>query len=350
MSTDTDGAGDSSALSSQLEITCWILDTRSLWPGDKIDEAAPEALELVSPEEREGIKKKKFIQDARMSLGSALLKRLFISKTLGVPWSEIQFTRRGNPKHGKPCFQSKDDPDVVVEFNVSHQAGLVALVGAVGGDIELGVDIVCVHERDDYRTIDKEGFESWIDIYEDVFSTEDRYDMKYNVDRVVLLNGTEISGHDLGRSDRCCTRGRELFTQPTDQSDPIQFNSDLLIDAKLRRFYTFWAYKEAYIKLSGEALMASWLPKVEFRNVRSPRPGVVARCSTHGTWGEKLNDIEVLSHGETQRDVQMEIQAFEENYMISAALRTSRQPPPKIPSFESVHIESELSQFAHKIA
>ena len=286
------------------------------------------------------------MQDARLALGSALLKRLFIRKTLGVPWSKISFHRKGDPKHGKPCFTLKDNPSVIVDFNVSHQNGLVALVGAIGADIELGVDIVCVNERDDYRIIDRDGFDGWIDIYEEMFSFEDRFDMKYNIDRVQLLDGSEVTAAELGRSDRCCVRDRELIAKAVGpQGNARKFSSDLLIEAKLRRFYAFWCYKEAFVKLSGEALLAPWIRDLEFRNVRSPRPGTVARCSTHGTWGEKVTDIEVLLHGKAQ-DVRMEIQAFEEDYMIATAVRTSRRPPVEFPQFEKIDIEHELARFA----
>ena len=275
------------------------------------------------------------------------MKRLFIRKTLGVPWSKISFHRKGDPNHGKPCYTLKDNPEITVDFNVTHQNGIVALVGALGADIELGIDVVCVNERDDYRFIDREGFDGWVDIYEEIFSVHDRWDMKYNIDRVQLLDGTEITAAEIGRNDRCCVRNRELITQAVGPHGNVhRFSSDLLIEAKLRRFYTFWCYKEAYVKLSGEALLAPWIRDTEFRNVRSPRPGTVARCSTHGTWGEKLTDAEVLLKGKPQ-NVRMEIQAFEENYMIATAIRTSRRPPIEFPAFENLNIEHELATFAH---
>ncbi|KAI9683288.1 MAG: hypothetical protein M1822_006153 [Bathelium mastoideum] len=327
-------------------LICWLLDTRNLWPGNKIDEAAGEYLELISSTERANVRSKVFMRDAKLALGSALLKRLFIRKILGVPWTSISFHRRGDPMHGKPCYIHRDDPSIVVEFNVSHQHGLVALVGSLGADIELGVDIVSVNERDDFRIINSEGFDGWVDMFDEIFGVEDRWDMKYNVDRFQLLDGTVITGAQLGRADRCCVTDKELITQAVGpDGSPWRFNSDLLIDAKLRRFYTFWCYKEAYIKLSGEALLAPWLRQLEFRNVVSPLPGTVARCSTDGVWGERLTDVEVLLHGETQEHVRMEIQAFEENYMIACAINTSRIGA-EFPPFEVIDIERELLQYA----
>lgn len=290
-----------------------------------------------------------FIADARMSLGSALLKRLYVSKALGIPWSQVKILRKSDPVHGKPCAVLPDGTFAPIDFNVSHQAGLVTLVGWKGdpaqvnkdddSPTQVGVDIVCVNERDDYRTIDQEGFDGWIDIYEEVFSEEERWDMKFNIDSLTLLDGRKITPELLGRHDRCIRRNVDLsITLPSGQTE--RFNSDLLVDAKLRRFYTFFCYKEAYIKLAGEALLAPWLKQLEFRNVKSPTAGTVARCSTHGTWGEKVTDVDVLLHGKAVKDVRMTIQAFEEQYMIATAIRG--QPDLDMPSFTNLNLDSDV--------
>lgn len=292
-----------------------------------------------------------FIADARLSLGSALLKRLFVSQSLDIPWQDVRIARKGDPKHGKPCALLPNGTFAPIDFNVSHQAGLVALVGCkhAGSDsdvVQVGVDIVCVNERDDYRTIDQEGFDGWVDIYEEVFSEEERWDMKYNVDSITLLDGTTLDGQAIGRNDRCTKRDQELFAS-LPSGTKISFNSDQLIEAKLRRFYTFFCYKEAYIKLAGEALLAPWLKQLEFQNVESPRAGTVARCSTHGTWGGKVEDVEVIFHGKRIQDVQMAIQAFEENYMIATAVKSHTRPD--VPQFEKLNLEHDIMAHAYEM-
>jgi 4'-phosphopantetheinyl transferase len=328
-----------------------------------------------------------------MSLGSALLKRLFVHKSLGIPWKDITFGRKRDPKHGKPCALLPPDSTrsspipAPIEFNISHQAGLVALVGCKTAvlDAELGVDIVCVNERNDYRTIDEQGFDGWIDIYSEIFSHEESFDMKYNADAFPLLDGTIISPALLqaNRHDRCTRRNKALMvTLPS--GEERTFDSDLLIDAKLRRFYTFWCYKEAYIKLDGEALLAKWIPRLEFKNVRAPKSGTPARCSTHGTWGERVGDAEVwftkssdqamkgdeterdgpagvdtlnLKHGENRRleDTRVEIQAFEENFMIGVAAKMRNgliqgggKLPEVLTSFKGLHLDADIMAVAQR--
>lgn len=292
-----------------------------------------------------------------MSLASALLKRLFVHKTLGIPWKAITFGRKRDPKHGKPCalLPPPLHGPAPVEFNVSHQAGLVALVGCKTEelDAELGVDIVCVNERNQGTTIDQEGFEAWVDMYAEIFSHEETFDMKYNAPSFPLLDGTPVTLEMLGRHDRCCTRGEELSITLPDGSQRT-FSSDLLIDAKMRRFYTFWCYKEAYIKLDGEALLANWIPQLEFKHVRAPMPRTPARCSTHGVWGERVSDAEVWFDNDKMGECRMEIQAFEENYMIGVAAKERRWGsgaaglPEVLTQFTGLHLEEDVMTVARK--
>ncbi|KAI5209615.1 putative phosphopantetheinyl transferase [Aureobasidium subglaciale] len=329
-------------------LTCWLIDTRTLWPGQNIKDAAPDVLKLLSTDERDAVLRKMFIADARMSLASALLKRLYISRALDIPWRHVKIARKGDPKHGKPCAVLSDGTFANIDFNISHQAGLVSLVGwnPSSGQSQsalVGADIVCVNERDDYRTIDQEGFDAWIDIYEDIFSDTERWDMKYNVDFVTLLDGRVVNGSNLGRLDRCIERNKDLNIT-LDTGEKHSFNSDLLVDAKLRRFYSYFCYKEAYIKLAGEALLAPWLKELEFQNVKSPKPGTVARCSTYGTWGEKVSDVEVILHGSKVEDVKMTLQAFEENFMLATAVQGLQDM--EAPPFTKLDLENDVLAFA----
>jgi 4'-phosphopantetheinyl transferase len=283
-----------------------------------------------------------FMADAKMSLASALLKRLYISRAMAVPWNQVKIARKGDPKHGKPCAVMPDSSFAPIDFNVSHQAGLVSLVGwnpPSGQSLTalVGTDIVCVNERDEYRTIDQEGFDAWIDIYQDIFSQAERCDMKYNVDSMTLPDGQIIQGSQLGGADRCVRRHQHLtITLPSGET--LSFNSNLLIDAKLRRFYSFFCYKEAYIKLAGEALLAPWLKQLEFQNVRSPS------STTHGTWGQVLSDVVIILHGKKVDNVKMTLQAFEENFMLATAVQGLQHL--HAPSFTLLNLEKDVLEFA----
>ncbi|KAJ4295081.1 hypothetical protein N0V90_007089 [Kalmusia sp. IMI 367209] len=331
----------------ELEITYWLLDTRSLWPGEKIADAAADELQLISAAEREACTRKYHIADARMSLASALLKRLFVSKALGIPWKDVRYGRKRDPTHGKPCALLADGTPAPIEFNVSHQNGLVALVGCSSSEAELGVDIVCTNERTEYnyKLIDREGLDGWVDIYEEIFSEEESWDIKYNVDPFPLLDGTEITAEMLGRYDRVCKRGQQIVAvMPS--GEKRKFSSDVLIDAKLRKFYVYWCFKEAYIKLDGEALLAKWIKELEFKNVRAPRSGAPTKCATYGTWGERVCDSEAWLKRKRLGDVRLEIQSFEDNFMIGVAAKPADRLPEYLTDFISLHLEHDVLDFA----
>jgi hypothetical protein len=55
---------------------------------------ASEYLAIISDVERANVLRKYHAADARMSLASALLKRVYVAKATGIPWAEIRFSRR----------------------------------------------------------------------------------------------------------------------------------------------------------------------------------------------------------------------------------------------------------------
>lgn len=255
-------------------------------------------MDCVSSEEQLKAKKFYFIRDARLSLGSSLLKRLFVVRTQALPWAEVTFSRIGHEKHGKPCF-APDGRKHQVDFNVSHQAGLVTLVGCAANDALIGVDITCVNERNEKRMIDKEGFESFVDMHVEVFSQADLEAMK------------------------ACAGS---------------------LDDKIRTFYAYWALKEAYVKLEGEALLANWLKETEFRNVNPPR----ARSQTSSAVSDiQKSSIEVWFRGKKQDNVEMFLEAFEDNYLIATAAKRPEGSQFKgLPTMKILDLEQDILPFA----
>ncbi|KIW03375.1 uncharacterized protein PV09_05583 [Verruconis gallopava] len=370
------------------QVTRWIIDTRSIWQGERIQDVAAEYLAIISEEERTNILRKYFIADARMALASALLKRAYIAMVTGLPWSQIQFSRKGHHIHGKPCWNPPETPTPgypwpTVDFNVSHQAGLVTLIGVYLPDpvigtlqqdyIAVGCDIVAPNERSDLVTISASDFEEYTSTYSEIFSPEELWDMTYNLpsNSVSLLNGERLSADVLGRHDRLIVMDQVCeIRMPDGRVEEI--GSEVIIDAKLRRFYTFFCLKEAYIKLVGEGLLAPWIKDCEFKNVRAPTPGNPIRCSTDAAWGGKVHggripdrltfldqndallmaeeDLEIWFEGEEVQDVRTEVQSYGESFMISSMIRpaTLLGPAGEFPDWHRVNLETDILDVARR--
>ena len=292
----------------------WLLDVQSLWPAPDEGSGKPQsterwasgtaaqhALAFLSDGERARALRFYWPNDAKLSLGSNLLKHRAIADTCRVPWSEATVSEGANKK---PCYKPLPPSSKSLEFNVSHHGSLVALVGCPGESVHLGVDIVKMNWEKDYTTVMKDGFEAWANIYEMVFS-----------DREIR----DIAG----------------FVPPT------RGTSEEEIRARLRHFYAHWCLKEAYVKMTGEALLASWLKDLEFRNVEVPLPAGQMHASGQvgGDWGQTCGDVEIWFYGKRVTDVRLEIQAFREDYMIATA---SSSVSIALPAFKELDLERDV--------
>ncbi|KAJ9155350.1 Phosphopantetheinyl transferase [Pleurostoma richardsiae] len=273
----------------------WILDTRTLWPEAEktaqLETAAHRALSLLTDEERAGVLKYYHVRDAKMALGSHLLKRLVISKYAGVPWRDVHLTRNAR---GKPIFTLADGTEPV-SFNVSHQAGLVALValaavaGYPPGPVDVGVDVVCTDERRarDHKMIAEEGWPAFVDMHADVFAPSEAGYLKYQI--LAAVPGLR--------------RGAGL---------------EEVVDFKLRCFYTLWCLREAYVKMTGEALLAEWLSALEFRNFRPPLPAAAAAPGGE----EAVTAHEIYFRGQRVDDANVCLRSLGPDFMTCTAVRT----------------------------
>lgn len=365
------------------ELYAYLFDTRSIWNSfakkhgpkeerivltndsrNAISNAGIDA-SLISSEEAARILKFYFHRDAKLSLGSALLKRVFVVNALyedrrkdrrhyesndgeygspsmrgrttatfsvnekgemitsymppappwlyhGQPpppaslkrWWAIRFGRGGGigstgtyreNERGKPCYrplaaESPDNntiqlgDDMDLDFNVTHQAGLVLLAGLhskTADQYRVGIDVTCVAERHerDVASIRKDGcgnenigYDKFVRMHEEVFSEADLWS---------ILQEGSASG----------------------------------LKGRLRRFYAFWALKEAYVKMEGEALLADWLRDIEFRGVSVPEP---ARFGEQ--FDEPVLGILVFVNGRQRENVQVFLQAFEDDYLVATAV------------------------------
>ncbi|KAK8104122.1 uncharacterized protein PG998_011155 [Apiospora kogelbergensis] len=277
--------------SSNSPVIQWLVDTRHLWPQaaktKDLEQAAPRALALLTPEERAGVLKYFFVRDAKMSLASHLLKHYVLARTLGIPWSATKLTRDANKK---PIYVGADGRQPC-QFNVSHQAGLVALVAtsskgakAVEDAADVGVDVVCVSERRDrdQRMVRDEGWDYFVDMHSDVF----------------------------GRGETAYLKSREFSAEASasvSASGSGPTTSEKVADAKLRRFYALWCLREAY--------------------VRAPEPvtaeGGAFQQGADGT-GEVITAHEVTFEGDKADNANICLRSLGPDYMLGTAVRTPK--------------------------
>ena len=267
----------------------WVVDVDPLWSGIASPSTRPltstwahqeevqRSLERLSPEESSKVLHFRFVSDAKMSLASCLLKRRAIANICEVPWSEVVVSQDRNKK---PCYVPENTAGKTLEFNVSHHGSLVGLVACSGTATKLGVDIVSMNWEKDLAKVARDGFASWARIYEAVFS--------------------DCEVEDIIRFEPPEREHRETAT----------------VD-KIRHCYAHWCMKEAYVKMTGEALLAPWLKDLEFRKVRTPRSA--SDLGSSSEWGEAIDDAEIWFYGKRVTGVRLEIQAFRDDHMVAVA-------------------------------
>ncbi|MCJ1253022.1 hypothetical protein MMC24_000829 [Lignoscripta atroalba] len=270
---------------------------------------ASRALSLLPPNEQDHVLRFHRPQDAALSLGSSLLKRLAAVRALELLWQEVEF---GRDERGKPVVvgDALGAEGKTLEFNVSHHGDLVVLVGwkspgkeegerkEKGKRKQVGTDVVMFNWEKDTAGMRREGgWEGWVNIYQAVFNEAEVWRMVHSI-----------------RDDASVTGVKEK-----------------IMEKRLRLFYSHWCLREAYIKMTGEALLAPWLKELEFRNVTPPAP--VAQLSSQGhslgkdgAWGEVVRDFEIWFQENRVEDVRMELQALGERYMIATAVSGEMMP------------------------
>ena len=247
------------------------------------------ALRLLNHSEQAAVRRYLRPSDAALSLCSCLLKHLAIVRACSIPWADSTISQERHVNNGKPYFKGGG-----VEFNVSHHGEIVALVATSLPRIHVGIDVVQVDTARDRRGVDKEGgFESWVKIFRDVFS-ESEFEALQNITPV-----------------------------------PPGLDSDGILRLKLRRFHLNWALKEAYIKMTGDALMAQWLQELEFTSTVPPQPPNL--LGTAWAWGQTAV-TGVKLHGNRVEGVRLEIDALNEDYMVATAINHAKA----LPKFEQV--------------
>jgi 4'-phosphopantetheinyl transferase len=324
-----------------------------------IEFQAPAYLAAVSPKERQEILNKYHLSDARMSLGSALLKRAYIAHATGLQWHSIKLGRKLHPTMGKPCWLPPPADGTgrsrwpQIDFNVSHQDGIVALVGICApaqeypgdGEGQISVDIVSPNERNQLAKIVDSGFASFVSMYESMFSGAEIFSLTYTLPPagyVTLPTGEAIPNLSLGRLDRTIVGG-EVNQVELPGGRKLDVPSDAVLEEKLRNFYAAFSLKEAYVKLGGEGIGAEWIQELELQSFRAP-----AKAVSPMTWGESLTsnsgELAFTLHREDVTDVFVEIQGFEDGYFISTMLKPAKALGDlnAFPSWKIVDVERDI--------
>ncbi|KAF3768868.1 4'-phosphopantetheinyl transferase [Cryphonectria parasitica EP155] len=312
----------------QPVIVQWLVDTRKLWPKAEktaqLETEAARALALLNPEERKSVLKYLFVRDAKMSLASHLLKHYAISRLVGIPWSKTNITRNAKTK---PVYVDPATGRSPLDFNVSHQAGLVALIAGYGfgqeeatgaAAIDVGCDVVCVNEREDrdHGVIAREGWRSFVDMHADVFAPGEA---SYLQQGVVAANFQQQDGMGTG---------------------PRALNS-----FRLRCFYTLWCLREAYVKMTGDALLAPWLQALEFRNFVPPKPAP-KMSEERGDGEDVVEKFDIVFEGKRVEDANVCLRSVGPDYMTCSAIRTPQNKEVglgiRLGPYEVVEIEQIL--------
>ena len=262
-----------------------------------------------------------------MSLASHLLKHLVITKCCDVPWSKSTISRN---QYGKPCFVSTgtESGPARIDFNVSHQAGIVSLIAvlALNSKVQVGTDIVCANERivQDYGHIDKKGFFDWVDIHGEVFAESETHHMKLSP---VPLDPrgppVKVGGYGRDVISRCQWRNETMYVGVLDAHGleaKLQVSSNAIIDLKLRRFYAMWCLREAYVKMTGEALLAPWLQELEISNVEGPAAKEGVQNPESLEEGEIFTNLRIHFMGRLVTNVKMQLTAMGTNFMIAGSV------------------------------
>ena len=206
-----------------------------------------------------------------------------------MPWSKSTITQERTIRNGKPFYAAAAPPDgTSLDFNVSHHGNFVVCVGSTVPGAKVGIDIVQVDVEKDSRRMGDRGFAGWVDNFTDVLSDREK------------AQAVEVARREG-------------------------------VPAGLRMFYTIWSCKEAYIKMTSDALMATYLKELSFPGLRVPE-------ASGATWGEPIT-TDVVVQGKSIDNARIELVALGKDYIVA----TATNQPDDLPVFEIVKISDDGS-------
>ncbi|MCJ1440130.1 MAG: hypothetical protein MMC23_000612 [Stictis urceolatum] len=259
------------------------------------------ALSLLPSAEQTRVTKYYFPKDAALSLASFLLKHLGIVRCAQISWADSTIRQEKTTQNGKPYYEKGG-----LEFNVSHHGEAAVLIATSQQNVKVGIDLVQVDMEKDLKSVRSQGWTAYVTIFKEVFS-----DIEV---RTILLS---IPGAGAPMTDQTIVKG-------------------------LRCFYAHWALKEAYFKMTGDALLADWLQQLEFGGVEPPAPADRdILIDDKWAWGTVSTATATL-RGKNVEGVYLELRALGEHYMVATAVEGTAE----LPTFEKVEVEKDIMPLA----
>lgn len=235
------------------------------------------------------------------------------------PPGTVEQEAESNAEERNGSVENREEEKREIEFNVSHHGSLVVLIASAASSIPhtqaaapdastpqsppsnphpVGIDITQIDLTRTAAAVHREGsFASWVDIYSVVF-------------------------------------------HPSELQYLTSLPDSLPLETRLRRFYTLWALREAYLKMTGEALLATWLREAEFREVVAPGKGVA------GGWGQGWKGVEVWIRGERVSNVEIEVRGLGEDYIVASVVEGWERDGVGWVPFEEVELERDIVPLA----